>query len=70
MIDFSVHLPKIQVIQKYQLVNSFFAQQPVGGLSVMVAVRLLSRKNERKIVFWMMDVIVLASSLFLTSTLV
>jgi len=40
----------------------------LAGFSVMVTVGLLSLKDERKIVSWVIGVMVLASLLFLTST--
>jgi len=40
----------------------------LAGFSVMVTVSLLSLKDERKIVSWVIAVMILASVLFLTST--
>jgi len=40
----------------------------LAGFGVMVAIGLLSLKDERKIVSWVIGVMVLASLLFLTST--
>jgi hypothetical protein len=52
-----------EALRQFSYLSSLLA-----GFSVMVTVGLLSLKDERKIVSWVIGVMVLASVLFLTST--
>jgi len=52
-----------EALRQFSYLSSLLA-----GFSVMVTVGLLSLKDERKIVSWVIGVMVLASLLFLTST--
>ena len=52
-----------EALRQFSTLSSLLA-----GFSIMVTVGLLSLKDERKIVSWVIGVMVLASLLFLTST--
>ncbi len=52
-----------EALRQFSLLSSLLA-----GFSVMVTVSLLSLKDKRKIVSWVIGVMVLATLLFLTST--